>query len=54
MRRNLLALYLYLELFAFLSRRGRRARALVEVPRLSPAAARGCNCSSCDRERAAA
>jgi hypothetical protein len=54
MRRNLVALYLYLELFAFLSRRGRRARAVAVVPpRLSPAAARGCNCSSCERERAA-
>jgi hypothetical protein len=51
--RDLAALWLYLELFAFLGRRGRRAR--VEVPpRLSAAAARGCLCSSCDRERAAA
>ena len=48
--RNLTALWLYLELAAFLARR-RRAE-LVEVPRLSPAAAGGCTCSSCDRERA--
>jgi hypothetical protein len=50
--RDLAALWLYLELFAFFGRRRRRA---VEVPRrLSAAAARGCLCSSCDRERAAA
>jgi hypothetical protein len=48
--RNFAALWLYLELAAFLARR-RRAE-LVEVPaRLSPAAAGGCTCSSCDRER---
>lgn len=50
-------LWLFLELQAWRGRRRRRERlALVDVdeaPRLSPAAARGCACSSCDRERAA-
>jgi hypothetical protein len=52
--RPIVWLWLYLELYAWRGRRRRAARDVEPAPRLSPAATRGCACSVCERERAAA